>query len=289
MYRDLREFISLVEQMGLLRQVEGADAYLEIGGITEVAAARPESPMLLFDSISGYPRGFRVLTNATFNIRMAALALGLDPTSLRLRRSRRGRSRADHINPIPPSIVKSAAFLENTMRGPDIDLDRFPIPHWRERDGGPYLGTSALIVTRESCTTSGPTPPSIGCRSTARTVSRFSSITAAGMDFMIAQKYWESGKPCPIAIAVRRRSCPVFCGDRAGAGGQDRIRNRRGMEGHADRGVPGAGNREFGACVLRDRSRRAALLPPGQTLMEGPIGEFTGYYAGDRSLARSSN
>lgn len=59
MYRDLREFISSVDEMGLLRRVEGADAYLEIGGITEVAAARPESPMLLFDSIRGFPRGFR--------------------------------------------------------------------------------------------------------------------------------------------------------------------------------------------------------------------------------------
>ena len=65
--------------MRVIRHVEGADPYLEIGGITEVAAARPDCPALLFDAIKGYPRGFRVLTNATNNPRVAAVALGLDP------------------------------------------------------------------------------------------------------------------------------------------------------------------------------------------------------------------
>src|ERR1041385_8195512 len=79
-YADLREFIDQVEALGALRRIEGADPVCEIGGITEVAAGLPECPALLFDSIKGHARGFRVFTNATVSPQRAALALGIDPS-----------------------------------------------------------------------------------------------------------------------------------------------------------------------------------------------------------------
>src|ERR1700735_917213 len=79
MYRDLRQFIDLVDKPGALRRMEGAAPRFEIGGITEVAAGLPDCPALLFDSIKGFKQGFRVFTNATTNVQRAALALGLDP------------------------------------------------------------------------------------------------------------------------------------------------------------------------------------------------------------------
>ena len=39
MYKDLREFIELVDKLGALRRIEGADPRFEIGAITEVATA----------------------------------------------------------------------------------------------------------------------------------------------------------------------------------------------------------------------------------------------------------
>src|SRR5262249_52554723 len=80
MYKDLREFIELVEKLGTLRRIEGADPRFEVGAITEVAAGRSDGPALLFDAMKGFPCGFRVLTNATTSPRRAALALGIDPT-----------------------------------------------------------------------------------------------------------------------------------------------------------------------------------------------------------------
>src|ERR1700758_1246716 len=77
MYRDLREFIAAVDKLGALRRIEGADPRFEIGGITEVAAGRPDCPALLFDAIKGVPPGFRIFTNATTNVQRASLALGL--------------------------------------------------------------------------------------------------------------------------------------------------------------------------------------------------------------------
>ena len=50
-YADLREFIARVDALGALRRIDGADSHLELGAVTEVAAARPDCPALLFDQI----------------------------------------------------------------------------------------------------------------------------------------------------------------------------------------------------------------------------------------------
>ncbi len=42
-----------------------------------MAAGRPDGPALLFDGIKGFPRGFRIFTNATTSPQRAALALGI--------------------------------------------------------------------------------------------------------------------------------------------------------------------------------------------------------------------
>jgi 4-hydroxy-3-polyprenylbenzoate decarboxylase len=280
MYRDLREFIGLVEEMGLVRHVHGADPYLEIGAITEVAAARPESPMLLFDAISGYPRGFRVLTNATFNIRMAALALGLDPSLSPLEALRAWKTKSGRITPLRPTVVKSAAFLENAMRGSEIDLDRFPVPHWREHDGGPYLGTAALVVTRD---------PNNEWTNTAiyrvqkhgknRLTVQFDHRGRHGL--MIAQKYWDVGKLCPIAIAVGEDPALFFSAIEPVPEGKTEYENAGGLKGAPIEVFPGpaTGILVPAHCEI---VLEGMLLPPSQqTLMEGPIGEFTGYYAGE--------
>jgi UbiD family decarboxylase len=80
MYKDLRDFVESVEQLGALRRIDRADPQFEISAITEVAAGRPGGPALLFDDIKGFPRGFRILTNAVTSAPRAALALGLDPS-----------------------------------------------------------------------------------------------------------------------------------------------------------------------------------------------------------------
>ena len=78
-YKDLRGFIKQVDELGVLRRINGADPRFELGGITEVAAGSAECPALLFDRIKGFRPGFRVFTNATTTPQRAALALGIDP------------------------------------------------------------------------------------------------------------------------------------------------------------------------------------------------------------------
>jgi 4-hydroxy-3-polyprenylbenzoate decarboxylase len=73
-FKDLREYLSVVKEMGHLKLVEGADGELEIGALTGMIGARRDCPVLLFDAIKGYPRGVRLLTNMPNN---AELNIGL--------------------------------------------------------------------------------------------------------------------------------------------------------------------------------------------------------------------
>src|SRR6202049_371405 len=148
MYRDLRQLTALVDERGALRGIAGADPRFEIGGITEVAAGLPDCPALLFDSIKGFPPGFRVFTNATTNVQRAALALGLDPGLRPLDALKAWMEKRKNLTPQPPVTVKTAAFLDNTMAGRDVDIARFPAPIWHRHDGGPFIGSGLLVILR---------------------------------------------------------------------------------------------------------------------------------------------
>src|SRR5579862_6311346 len=124
MYRDLRQFIDLVDKLGALRRIDGAEPRFEIGGITEVAAGLPECPAVLFDGIKGYKRGFRVFTNATTNVQRAALALGLDPALRPLDALKAWMEKRKTLRPLAPVTIKTAAWQENSATGRDVDVGR---------------------------------------------------------------------------------------------------------------------------------------------------------------------
>jgi 4-hydroxy-3-polyprenylbenzoate decarboxylase len=77
MYKDLREFIELVDKLGALRRIEGADPRFEIGAITEIAAGRSDGPALLFDAA-------RRSTSPSFR-RPSGTAMTAAPSSARAR------------------------------------------------------------------------------------------------------------------------------------------------------------------------------------------------------------
>ena len=121
-YKDLRGFIKQVDELGALRRINGADPKFELGGITEVAAGTPECPALLFDRIKGHAPGYRVFTNATTTPQRAALALGIDPSLKPLDALKAWMQRRQTLKPHRPVEVAKAPFMENSMRGRNVDL-----------------------------------------------------------------------------------------------------------------------------------------------------------------------
>ncbi len=100
---------------------------------------------------------------------------------------------------VQPKSVDDAPFLENTKRANDVDLYRFPVPHWHHRDGGPYIGTGSIVVMRD---------PDDGWINASIYRVQLHSKNQVSIQFdhpgrhgsIIANKYWKNGKPCPVAV-----------------------------------------------------------------------------------------
>jgi UbiD family decarboxylase len=281
MYKDLRGFIAEVESVNLLRHIHGANPNLEIGGITEVAAGHADCPALMFDRIAGYPPGFRIFTNAINTPQRAALALGIDPKLRPVEALQAWMKKRKNLKVHKPAMVKDAAFLENSDEGDRVDLTKFPVPVWHRGDGGPYIGSGSLVVMRDPET--GWINASIyrvQVHGKNRVTVQFDHPGRHGA--IIAKKYRELGKPCPIAVV----------------NGEDPALFIAGFE-----SLP-SGHSEFDfASAIKDAPIELCLGPKtglpipahaeiilegffqpadGETLMEGPFGEFTGYYASER-------
>ena len=74
---DMRGYIKLLESMGELRRIEGADLKTEVGALTELAADK-QGPALLFSNFNNYPAGFRVISNVFRTCRRTGPAMGID-------------------------------------------------------------------------------------------------------------------------------------------------------------------------------------------------------------------
>jgi len=59
-YKDLRDWLDIVDSLGQLKKIEGVDWNLEMGTLTELVARESpgEVPAVLFDKIKDYPASF---------------------------------------------------------------------------------------------------------------------------------------------------------------------------------------------------------------------------------------
>jgi len=74
---DMRGYIELLESMGELRRIEGADLNTEVGALTELAADK-QGPALLFSNFNHYPAGFRIISNVFRTCKRTGPAMGID-------------------------------------------------------------------------------------------------------------------------------------------------------------------------------------------------------------------
>jgi UbiD family decarboxylase len=278
MYKDLREFIALVDKLGALRRIAGADPRFEIGGITEVAAGLPESPALLFDDIKGHRRGFRIFTNATTNVQRAALALGLDPTLRPLDALKAWMEKRNLLQPLPPVAVNKAAFLENSTVAADVDVTRFPAPTWHRHDGGPFIGSGSLVIMRDP--DDGWVNASIyrvQVHGPNKVTVQFDHGGRHGA--IIAKKYWDRGQTCSIAVVHGEDPALFIAGFEYLPDGRSEYEFAGAIKGAPIEVYAGT---QCGLPLPADAEIvfEGVLLPTSETtLPEGPFGEFTGYYA----------
>lgn len=278
MFDDLRDYIDKVKEIGGCRVIEGADWNLEIGAITAWQAELGNSPLLLFDKIKGYPAGYRVVTNLFNTPKHIALALGLPGKveGLEVVKAWRGMIKGEK-KLIPPVEVEQAPVKENVHTGKDIDVLEFPTPLWHELDGGRYIGTGNMVITRdldEGWVNFGAYRVQVHDKNTV------SAYMAPGKHAdLMRRKYWAKGLSCPTAVVLGEEpmlwatstlglpwGVPEY--DYAGMLQGKPIKVTRGVT--TDLPIPATAE-----IVLEGE-----VVPPEvETREEGPFGEWTGHYA----------
>jgi len=277
-YRDLREFITALEKNNELKTVEGADWDLEIGTIDELNYEKL-GPAFLFDRIKDYPAGYRVLTNAMDSLRRALLAIDF-PMDLDVDTAveRFDEKVFSSYRPVPPVDVGTGPVLENSLRGEDIDLWKFPTPRWHEGDGGRYIGTGCMVIMKDPDTGL----VNFGCYrvmiSDKNTAALY--ITPSHKGAIIEKKYWERGQSCPVAVSVGQDPA-LFLGA-AYYFGENRGLNKYELVGHV-RGAPVEILYEEMTGLPIPAAAEIVIageVPPPEveSRREGPFGEWTGYF-----------
>jgi UbiD family decarboxylase len=150
---DLRSWLALARDMGEVSDIDGASWDLEIGAASELNYKRPSPSALLFDNITGYGPGRRVLTGSMANARRLGmtLRLGTSLTDRQLVEALRDKpsSWVDGAPRHPAREVDSGPVLENVLKADEVNLLDFPVPLWHEGDGGRYIGTGCAVFTTD--------------------------------------------------------------------------------------------------------------------------------------------
>ncbi|TLM74291.1 4-hydroxy-3-polyprenylbenzoate decarboxylase [Microbulbifer harenosus] len=216
-YKDLRDFIHLLEKRGLLKRIKyPVSPYLEM---TEIAdrVLRAGGPALLFENPTGYDTP--VLANLFGTPERVALGMGRDTVSeLRevgellafLKEPQPPAGLKDAWEKLPvfkqvmnmsPKVVNRAECQEIELDCDDIDLTRLPIQTCWPGDAAPLV-TWPLVITR------GPEKKrqNLGIYRMQligknRLIMRWLSHRGGALDFRDWQQKFP-GEPFPIAVAL---------------------------------------------------------------------------------------
>jgi len=277
-FKDLREFIAKLEKEGeALRIEEEVDWNLEAGAILR-RSAEQGLPAPFFQKIKGYPQGYRLFGNSAANFKRMAISMDLKPDThpkeLIEEYIRRRQKR------IKPVLVNDGPCKENIHIGDEVNLLEFPVPMLHEGDGGRYIGTWHITISKdlESDWVNWGM-----YRSMLQSKNAVGILMASlGKHFWVlyTKGYLPKNKPMEVAIALGVEPISTMCAASPLPPGISEVEIVGGI-----RGEPV----ELVKCETIDLEvpATAEIVIEGEiraddTMDEGPFGEFSGYMGGKR-------
>ena len=286
-YTDMRDFIRLLDEKGLVHHVAAeVDPVHELGAVTARSLER-QGPAIIFDNVKGYPDK-PVVVNLLSTIEQVALAFGTEPDEEKIH-----ERVVDGMNHRLPSVeVSDGPCQEVVLTGDDADLYFIPTPVWHEFDGGPYLATTAGVVTRDPITgilNIGLYRAMIKDKQTLSLSGgvrgRESSTGPGGGDHILSNE--AEGRPTPVAIVMGTDPLVTL------AAGSPVRPNSGELEGSMEYEAAGGWRGEATKLVKCQTSD--LLVPadaevviegevvPHERTEEGPHGESTGFYGENKA------
>ncbi len=296
-YHDLRDFIAQLEQMGELKRVSiPVSPHLEMTEICD-RVLRQGGPALLFENPTGFDTP--VLGNLFGTVRRVALGMGQDVATeaealakLRevgkvlsvLKEPEPPKGFKDAWEKLPllkqvltmsPKLVSSAPCQDVVIEGKDVDITRLPIQHCWPGDVAPLI-TWGLTVTR------GPnkTRQNLGIYRQQvlgpnKVIMRWLAHRGGALDFRDHQLA-NPGQPFPVAVVLGCDPATIL-------GAVTPVPDALSEYQFAGllRGKKTELIRCLGSTLQVPASAEIVLegvLNPGDTALEGPYGDHTGYY-----------
>ncbi len=280
LWYDVRDWLEQAEKIGELQRVKGADSKLELSAIAQVNASR-NGPALLFEDIKGYDPNYRVLTNSAVNIRTFNLTFGgnlnhgiKETVENLIGKPNKWQQEASNY---PVEEVSSSPLMENVKTGSDIDLLKFPAPFWHEKDAGRFIGTGTAVITRD---------PDTGELNVGAYRAQLYDKNLVGVNIgpgkhgsYHMRKYFERGQPMPV-VMVFGPTPLLYClsGSEVPTGiseleyyGAIRKERMKVIKGRVT-GLPIPANADIAV---------EGFVDPNKRRVEGPHGEWGGYYQSD--------
>jgi 4-hydroxy-3-polyprenylbenzoate decarboxylase len=281
-WRDLREWLDVVAaRQGVMTISQEVDPNEELSAITFMGSRDPISPVFVFDNLKDNGTDARVLTNLLGASRERyALSLGLDPdlpVMELIRATRTVSSRRIPPIQVPP---EDAPVREFTIRGDDIDLTRLPVPTFWPGDGGPYIGTGNVTFIRN---------PETGVVNAGVYRQMLHGPRTIGLSMVPGrhgaqncEAWWARGEPCPVLITYGMDPALFIAATQA--------------FGHSESEIEAAGGIKNSAMEVTSADLSDLPMPAraefviegfaheGEQAMEGPLGEFHGYYSGKEDM-----
>lgn len=264
-YKELREFMDFLMARGELETVEReVDRKYEIALVSQ-KSSEVNGPALLFENVKGY--NIPVVTGIFGTKERCYLSLESTAKDWPKKFDKAIK------NPIPCKIVKDGPCKEIIETGKEVNLNKFPILWQLEKDKGYYLTATNLIIK----------DPDTGKRNNS-----IHRMYVAGKDRLVPQigapmhlwpimkKYWDRGKPAPVAVAVGVEPVTLEAAATKVPYDVDELELAGAL-----RGEPV----EMVKCETIDAEVPATSelvlegeFPPGERAHEAPFAEFTGYY-----------
>ena len=290
-YRDLRDFIAQLEARGALKRIAvEVDPRLEM---TEIAdrVLRAGGPALLFEKPKGY--SIPVLANLFGTVERVALGMGEeDPARLRevgkllayLKEPEPPKGLRDAWDKWPvlkqvlnmaPKEVRNAPCQDIVWEGTDVDLARLPIQHCWPGDVAPLV-TWGLTITRgphKKRQNLGIYRQQIVGRN--KLIMRWLAHRGGALDFR-EHTLAHPGKPFPLAVALGADPATIL-------GAVTPVPDT--LSEYQFAGLLRGAKTEVTQCLGNTLQVPASaeivlegVIHPGETALEGPYGDHTGYY-----------
>ena len=295
-YHDLRDFIAQLETMGELKRVHAEiDPRLEMTEICD-RVLRAGGPAVLFEKPKGH--AMPVLGNLFGTPRRVALGMGQESVeALRevgtllayLKEPEPPKGLKDAWEKLPvlrqvlnmsPKVVSSAPCQEIVWEGSDVDLARLPIQHCWPGDVAPLI-TWGLTVTR------GPAKPrqNLGIYRQQvigpnKVIMRWLAHRGGALDFR-DHCLAHPGQPFPVAVVLGCDPATILGAVTPVPDNLSEYQFAGLLRGRKTELVKCLGPAQAKADLQVPASAEIVLeghVDPGETALEGPYGDHTGYY-----------